>query len=295
MHPFLQPMFSCLTRLFVVSLFLVALPATAFQELFPGSRVMYEQTQQVENYRIVLSAPKKINSRWRFEREFSDTGALHRRTVEISDRYTFDEAQLRIEKYLHHENAHLVFACYGLDCGSSNVWANEIFKVKQLYGLDATQAYEVWERSVGGQAQYVIWYLSQRGNQRIYLQLETLIPAQSPKAAMTADPKTVLSSLQHVGYYVIPGDLQDLDDNPHIDVIATALKIRPMQKYVVVGHSYAQRDLAAGRQFSLELAERLVARLIELGVKQGQVTAVGLGPLAPQGKTGPIRLELVLP
>lgn len=266
-----------------------------FSELFAGARVMYETQSKDAHYLLVLSPPKKVNSEWVFERSERIQGNVSERTLELPNNYSFQDVSDRLDRFFKGEQGRLLFACSGLDCGSSNAWANEVFGIKQLYGLDPMQEYQVWELSQNDSYRYVISYLVQRGNRRTYLQLDMLIPiSKAQSLALTADPKSVLNLLLSDGYYVVPGDVQNLQANAHVRVLAAALKMRPMQKFAIVGHSYAARKPEQRREQSLALAKQLLDQLKALGVREGQLITEGVGALAPQRKSGQQRLELVL-
>lgn len=266
-----------------------------FSELFAGARVMYETKSENIQYLLVLSTPKKVNSQWVFKRSERMLGKVSKRTLELHNSYSLQDAKFRLDKFFKAEQGRLLFACSGLDCGSSNVWANEVFGVKQLYGLDPMQEYQVWELSQNGSYRYAITYLIQRGNRRTYLQLDMLTPiAKEQLLELTADPKSVLNLLLEDGYYVVPGDVQELQTNPHVRVLAAALKMRPMQKVAIVGHSYIARKPEQRRVDAQALAERLLDQLKTLGVREGQLVAESVGALAPQRRNGPQRLEVVL-
>jgi len=285
---------------FILStLFSLAVSRVAFaqddSELFSQSRTMYQSTEPNQLYRLVLSAPKKVNSRWAFERVERLSGTVSRKTLEIDSSFSFDEINRRLEQFYQPEQSRLIYSCHGLDCGSSNAWANEVFKVKQLYGLDTRQNYEVRELSGGSVQRFAVSYLVQRGNQRVYLQLDTVTPSEPVNAAILADPKTILRQLTESGFYTIPGSLLNLAENTHLDAIAEALRMRPMLTVAVVGHSYVGQALDKKRQASKDLANRVIELLVKKGVKPIQLQAYGLGSLAPQGKLEAQRVVLVVP
>lgn len=263
-------------------------------ELFAESRVMYQSSQTDQLYRLVLSAPKKVNSRWEFERVERMKSAVTRKTLEIDSTYSFAEINRRLDGYYRSELGRLIYSCHGLDCGSSNAWANEVFRVKQLYGLDTRQEYEVWELAGGASQRFVISYLVQRGNQRVYLQLETVHPSTPITSVIVADPRTIINQLSEQGFYEISGSLTDPGENPHIDSIARALRMKPMMKIAVVGHSYSGVDPEKKQRDSEIMAKAMRDALIAKGVSDKQLSAYGIGSLAPQGRTAPKKLVLVV-
>lgn len=269
--------------------------AAELDELFPRSRVMYDGASQVNDYHLYLSAPRKINNQWRFERSERLSGELRRRTLEVQDDLSFAETRQRIERFFEHFDSRQLFSCGGLDCGSSNVWANEVFKVKQLYGLDQTQYYSAWEFELGQRVAYGLAYLAQRGNGRVYLQLDWLTAPPGSEPAVTTAPATVLNQLLDAGFYAIPGKLDDPAGNPHLQAIATALKLRPGKRFYVVGHDFGRGSEEERKARSKALAEAVRAQLLNLGVREQQVQAEGIGALAPRdGMRRQMHAEIVL-
>ncbi len=59
------------------------------------------------------------------------------------------------------------FTCAGRDCGSSALYAHEVFGVADLYGRDGEQHYALFEAPDGVRALYV----SQRGTREVFAQL----------------------------------------------------------------------------------------------------------------------------
>ena len=99
---------------------------------FPDARVMYEQTKDNSRYTLALGGLKKINGIWEIEKVQRLTGRVERQTREILSTRSFNFALKEFQMYLDEINARPMFSCENLDCGSSNAWANERFKIKQL-------------------------------------------------------------------------------------------------------------------------------------------------------------------
>ncbi len=267
--------------------------AQTVADIFSDGRILYQQELQVSDYRLILSVPKKVNSQWVFDRVESIDAQLQKKTIELSREYTFGAAKTKLENYLRGLGAQPIFICNSLHCGSSNVWANEIFRVKQLYGLDASQSYQVWQLQQES-TQYLVWYLSQRGNRRIYLQLETLNPLKDV-TSITPDPLTLIETMLQSRFYVVPDDVYSLKNEELLDVLVKAMNRKPRQLFAVVGHSYTERSLEGNQKKSEQLAQEFVEVLLANGIKAAQLKAIGLGSLAPQGKKGLQRLEIVVP
>lgn len=264
---------------------LVAL-AEPFSDLFGDQHDIYTASNEKASYRLTLSSLKKINSEWLAEREQIVHGKLQRRTVQIEHQMSLDELWVEIQNYFKSKNSRVIFECGGLDCGSSNAWANTRFEVKQLYGLDVSQFYQVWEFvSEQGKADgYAIAYLVERGDRRTYLQLDHIVPnkVQEP---MLASPAVLAKEFYLSGQMEVPG-LQYAQGGVKVDELALAgvvqaLNEQPFKNLVVVGHDYQGRKLEEQMQRSTKYAEALMEELSKLGVNKKRMEAHGVGSLAP--------------
>lgn len=144
---------------------------------FPQAKVVASSGPEASYYRLGLGAQKKIKNIWRADKLEAVSGDLQRLTLEIPAGFTIDDAMAFYAQSLSLQELEEVYSCDGRDCGSSNSWANNHFLVRQLYGLDQSQRYRVYRNSISGD--YTVLYLVQRGNKRIYLQLERLLVSGS--------------------------------------------------------------------------------------------------------------------
>ncbi|WP_188151157.1 DUF4892 domain-containing protein [Teredinibacter waterburyi] len=264
-------------------------------DLFAEHRAIFQSEQTNSTYRLVLSAPKKINNEWVNDRAELLRGDLRRATVELVGQDNFQKVVDQLEAY--GSSGRAIYSCTGLDCGSSNAWANEIFNVKQLYGLDQYQYYAVWELANPQANGIAVAYLVQRGNKRLYLQLEFVKLRGDQLDTLEADPSTILMQLQDKKYYVltIPRfDGPNMKLDRHVQALANTLKRKPSLSVVLVGHDYGLGSLQQRLDRSQAYAEALKEALVGLGIKADRLTVKGLGPLTPQGKTRSWRLEVVV-
>ncbi|TVZ39523.1 outer membrane protein OmpA-like peptidoglycan-associated protein [Alteromonadaceae bacterium 2753L.S.0a.02] len=263
-------------------------PALSFNSLFPGSREMYASSMQNERYRLILSAPKKINSRWQFDREERIDSTVIAATYELNSSFSLEDVTTTMDRHMNSAAARTVFLCDGLDCGSSNVWANEVFEVKQLYGLDQYQAYRVWDLNTKQGTSFLVAYIAQRGNGRLYAQVEQVRLASATRLHLHASPKTLLQTLAAHKFYVAAQIPEE------IEAVARALASRPTLKVYVVGHDAGRGDLESLKVSSLEMAQKFAEQLVLGGARESQIIAQGVGPLAPRQGFAPDRIEIVL-
>ncbi len=266
-------------------------------EMLDGARLVYETGAATGEYRLVTSSIKKVNGQWRAEKLQLVTGSIKRATYELKPALGFKQAERQLLGFYKASTAHrLLFNCDGLDCGSSSGWANEFFNVKQLFGMDSFQNYSVWETRNGASSGYVVLYLVQRGNKRVYLQWDQI--TAGPDMAAALQPEVVEQSLARSGHYRVPDFTLDAAGAPQISERSIAVlrayfannKGKPMR---LVGHSYEGGKLDAEQAKSRLYATFVLQSLREAGVATDAITAHGVGSLAPVGLPKQPRVELI--
>ena len=257
-----------------------------FKGLFENQRHVLTQNARVVDFRLALSKLKKINNVWVLDREELLSGDLYRRTIELDSNYFLDEVVASVERFFVQRQGQELFRCSGLDCGSSNAWANNYFKVKLLYGLDPSQAYRVWKVTLNNSPVYVSSYVVKRGNKRLYAHIDVLVPerTQGQAVAIPPDPESVAYALKKVKYYLVPQLEQQsfATTEALLQPLVAALQANPMKKVVVVGHDFLGDTPEARKQNSLTYAKNVVRLLQEQGINQRRLSAQGLGSLVPQ-------------
>lgn len=269
--------------------------------VLPEHRVIFDVQPHQGDYRLTLSTLKKVNSELVASREKKVSGLVSRKTLEFTGNLTPDEAWRQLTSIFSSSNKQVLFECAGLDCGSSNAWANSRFEIKQLYGLDVTQFYRVLENVKNGQVSYDVLYLVQRGNRRIYAQLDKIIIAESnSEILLTSD--SVVSTLKNKGFIVIPASFKNNNFvySPEVvQLFVQVLNMHPEWRVALVGHSSKepldQKNSVDITSVSTLYAQYFLSRLEqELNYKKKLVHVVGVGPLAPRDFFAEERVELVL-
>lgn len=157
--------------------------------LHSQATIFHESSAEVSDYIIALDKYKKIDNRWKPEKQLRQQGQLTRYTIELPQDYFEDEVFAFYQDQIPTQ-AELLFRCYQRQCGESNNWANDHFKIKQLYGANNTQSYAVYrlnnhpaatsdsssvDEADNQLSTYVTMYTVRRGNRRLYTQLEILV------------------------------------------------------------------------------------------------------------------------
>lgn len=260
------------------------------ETLLRNSRLVYDVQSKESEYRLVKSSLKKINGVWASGNERIVIGQLNRKTYELDSLLNFRQAKSELLKSLGDQAQ--AFSCLGLDCGSSNAWANEIFNIKQLYGLDNYQFYSVVDKA----NQVWVIYLVQRGNRRVYLQVDNLhLTSRSSSQEDSISYDKILDALRGAGFWVFKSSTPfDGIEEGQIEALVSGLNSLLAKsgesELWIVGHSSKPR----AQSVSLRYAEQTLAHLVRSGLNQSRVNAMGIGAMAPRKNTVSDRVEFVL-
>ncbi len=205
---------------------------------FSDQRVMYASSKGQGIYPLTLGTFEKINGESTAVKEAYVEGRLESATLEIIRPYKLDSAWMHIQNYFKSKSSQLIFDCEGFSCGSSNTWANKRFEVKQLYGLDASQHYQVWRVKFENVSVFVSVYLVQRGNRRVYLQLESLY-AEDPELMFVPSAQVLAKEFyreRKIEVFGLSFQQGSIDVDPsYIKSYAKAFNQRSYRKLVVSG------------------------------------------------------------
>ncbi|MGI9283186.1 MAG: DUF4892 domain-containing protein [Endozoicomonas sp.] len=147
------------------------LPATVFAtEIapFPNAKLDLELKQHVTSYPVISSSMKKVNGVVTADSEQWLDGSLDRKLYLLPNGKSSDEAYRFFTGQFEKLGVTPVFSCDRFSCGDSNFWANNIFDIARLYGLDKEQAYFLGQKDVAGKTVYYLTYTVKRGNKREY-------------------------------------------------------------------------------------------------------------------------------
>lgn len=278
---------SCRRSIYVLLGFLVSFSVQALPPQLQEYRFaheLYQSTSQTDDYRLVLGAMEKVNGQWRPEKEQRLDGNLQRQTLLLNSGHNAVDAYDFYRQQLLALGARELFHCEARECGSSNSWANSVFNIKQLYGLEQTQRYSAFEwRTEQDVTRYLALYAVTRGNKRSYLQIDSLFSRS--KEAIASSVEVMAQALREGRSIALPnveftsGEL--VVDEPYLTSLLALMSQRPTWRFNVVGHDAASGSTAGQLESSTELAQQLVNKLIALGVTPERLSAFGVGNLAP--------------
>ena len=83
-----------------------------------------------------------------------------------------------IRRQLTAKNYEVLYSCGGRECGSSNYWANDIFRNRILYGPERNQYFIAFRANPAlEESPYFSVYIITRVNRKIYAYIEIVEPA----------------------------------------------------------------------------------------------------------------------
>lgn len=271
---------------------------------YPEARVMFSSRETTSDYVLALGIYKKSEGSWLPERSRRLSGQLQRFTLELPTNHSAEAGFDFYRQQLQQLNRRELFSCRARACGTSNAWANNHFKILQLYGLDQFQQFAVYEVSSETAATYYVTiYSVQRGNRRVYVQLDILQSDKDSAGVIAATPDTLIRLLESRGFYLYPDVIVDTDSGAaqlklsetHLQTLVSVLQRKPEWKLALVGHDYHAMSLAAQQKASLVYAEQLQQALQAAGIAADRLSVHGLGGLAPAGRGDlSARVEVVL-
>jgi len=256
---------------------------------YPRSELVeFTEDKEIATHEIMMGALKKSGgivepeaSEYVVGRRVASTWYIpnEQRTEVVSD---FFKDRLK-------SKGEIVFECKGYGCGSSNYWANNVFKRAILYGPEEYQHYFLTRIDGEGTTWYVATYVALRGTRKLYAHTDIVIVESAHKQAGGA---AIVRALESDGKYVI--DVGEEDKT--LDGIVEAMQLEPLFRIAVVQHARKQQGESVPQAIarSEEMARRYVAKLVARGVNSSRVQAYGVGPLAPVNRDVVDRLELVL-
>lgn len=273
-------------------------------EPYPRAEVVETAERKVVDYRMATGAARRVDGNWAPERELRKAGELSKVTMQIPGGHGPEEVFDYYRQRLATWDARALFLCNQRNCGSSNSWANDLFEVKQLYGLDQHQYYGIFELvDDEDELSYLALYTVRRGNQRIYAHLELLETQQGSTAGIAPNPNAIVQQLNEQGYYSVSGlqleNTQLVFQQDHIESLAQAIRSNRRLSLRIVGHDYRGGSLSEERERSEAYARQLAEKLVATGVQEDRLEAHGVGSLVPMRITGgkrdkDFRVELVV-
>ena len=257
----------------------------ALVEGFPDSLLVSSEFEPDSVYRLILGRLQRSRGVVIPESEERIRGDISKLIFEISPEYSAQDVYGYFRSSFSEKGYDELFGCIGRECGSSNYWANDIFRNRVLYGPERNQYFlNVRAHNRGAEPAHISLYVITRGNRRTYAYLEIVEPPGT-SGPIQIIGKAFLSDIEEDGAISLNGITfrsdEQLDESVDLSELALELLERPQQRFYVVSHLTAEGNLDQLLARSTRRAEAVRLHLISLGVIGSQLIPRGLGPLAP--------------
>ncbi|MBT3529971.1 MAG: DUF4892 domain-containing protein [Gammaproteobacteria bacterium] len=268
---------------------------------FPDSEIIDMSFDEDVNYRMVLGSLQRTRGEVIPENSQRVRGDLTKINYEISQQFTGDDVFEFYKEMMSGEKFTELFTCSGRGCGSSNYWANDIFKNRILYGPERNQHYVAFSISTDREIDPMAsLYIITRGNRRVYAYFEIIEEGGAAEPPNLINPQEMLSDLNDQGSIIIPNIEFDGSDrvasSSNLAMLMAILESDPEMKVYLVAHLQGEQGLESLVARSLARASSLRRALITAGIDPARISAQGVGPLVPACSQNDCaeRIELVL-
>lgn len=267
---------------------------------FPDSTLDEIEVVEDTNYRLVLGTLQRNREVIVPEDSQRHRGDVTKLTYQVAQGFDGNDVQAFFEQQIAEKGYEVLFTCSGRACGSSNYWANDIFRNRILYGPERNQHFTALRvPQEEGSPAYISLYVITRANRRTYAYLEVVEENVSSAIISMASPE-LLEILNERGAVSLPS-VQFASDNEltaesNLQEALELVQSDPRVQFYVVVHLDDDAPLDQLLARSKARAEFIKAQLVAEGVQADRLIAEGVGPLAPGCELADCaeRVELVL-
>lgn len=240
--------------------------------------------------RIPLDRVQRVNNRIEISREIAIEGHVVDVTYLLGARQHYKDYIRALQDSLIADGAELLWSCESRGCGVSGLWANTLFKVRELYGSNGNQIYFAMKLP-GENDRYLAVYGMEQGNRRQYVHVRLIEPDVDQRSfqgvqELLADGRAVLP-IRFAGDRVSPESRAVLAE------IATSLRSLVRSDLAIV--AYTAVTPGGSMNDALMQSQRRADHVQELLAEAGLSIEVvhGLGGLVPPMGLSPERVEIV--
>ncbi len=208
---------------------------------------------------------RRISGKMRYSGEVLVRGSVDVLTVQLAQTHEALDAFNASRELLQNEQAQMLYWCAARECGSSSLWANQVFANSRLYGPDDRQAYALFRLTGEQQTSLVALYAITRGNGRDFLHFERFQAEQLPTDLLPA-PTTLERQLNTDNRLALPA----LIGQP--DPVWVKLLVRALNQDITMRISMAGEHAQAWRDAMVE--QGLRATRVELEAESTQAGLV---------------------
>lgn len=240
--------------------------------------------------RLPLERVERVNNRLVIDEELDIEGHVVDITYELGAREEYEPFMAALKTKMSDQSAEILFSCESRGCGISGLWANTLFKVRELYGPNGTQIYFV-VKLTGEVPRYLSAYGIERGNRRQYVHIRMVEPDVDQSQFEGAQ------ELLTDGRMILPvefaGNRVSTESREALREMAVRLQSLDVAELAIVAYRPVtpRGTLADAITESNARAVHVQALLEEAGLMIYHVQ--GLGPLVAPGGLSPDRVEIV--
>ncbi|WP_430462935.1 DUF4892 domain-containing protein [Thalassolituus sp. LLYu03] len=237
----------------------LALPVKAL-DAYPQANLIDSKRMTLPAYRLVLSALKRNQAVTYGGQELRLKADVERKVWSLPEQVPFDEL---VSFYsTQFAGADVLYECRGLDCGSSNFWANDIFANARLVGREQNQFYQVARTAADKQGVTTLYvlYLVQRGSRQLMVNLDVVTTRD--KVTVDGQVRDQIRQAMASSAGWLPGFVTQngrLDETASQDLLTELKSLTPALKrrlYLVV-QCYDASHMSDNLQCSERLAQQL--------------------------------------
>ena len=255
-----------------------------------GSEIIRYSEGLQSAIRFPLERVERVNNRLVIDNELDIEGHVIDITYELGAREDYRSYMAALEAALTGQSAEILFSCESRGCGVSGLWANSLFKVRELYGSNGNQVYFA-AKLAGATDRYLSAYGIERGNRRQYVHIRLVEPGVDESRFQGA--QNLLSDGRVILPVEFAGNRVSPESRSAITAIATDLKSLSPGELAIVAYRAVTPggSLEDAMTQSTARAEHVKALLAEAGLVIDN--AYGLGPLVAPAGLSPDRVEIV--
>ncbi|MDP5002568.1 MAG: DUF4892 domain-containing protein, partial [OM182 bacterium] len=212
---------------------------------FPDSEIVeYDRTNEL-NHQLVLGTLQRTRGEVVPESAERLKGRVTRIVYAIPSDYQVSDVREFFVQQLRECGDSILFSCEGRACGSSNYWANDIFKRRILYGPERNQYYLAARSNTALENDpFLALYLITRANKRLYAYVEIIESEIAVAPQALVNEGLLAATLREKGSVVLPwvqfntadGGEEELDDPSALDYLVRLLRTDPEIRVYLVSH-----------------------------------------------------------
>lgn len=242
--------------------FILTMPIAIASEPYPRANLIQTDVFDDTEYRLVLSGLQRRETVTSGKVERLLSGDVKREFWQLSSNHNLSQV---MDHYLNQWDGEVLYQCEGLDCGSSNFWANKIFNNSKLYGRDTKQSYAVVMDAQQKDKIHVL-YAIQRSKQTIYFNLDEVVSSDAV-ADDAVERQTIVTALSQesgwlTGFHTLDGRVDEEKSKVLIDTLRNLDAGIKRRLYLVV-HCYQANNMSDNFACSARLSQQLRAAIYE--------------------------------